>query len=441
MTTRIGCDYLWYGINTYTNVAYLPVLTQYVTDLKLKFVRADIFWHFIEPVKGTFDWSKPDAFIAAIPSDVEILFTVYSSARWAINGGPMEANPIWMSAAPQNMQDYHNFVSAMAIRYAGKVKYYQIENEVYGAKRFWNSGDGLDLQGTKEDYLALLQTGSAAIRAADPTARIIISSIALAAVDIHLAIGHTQAELLVLYPQYTDTINFLYYIFANAASLVDLVDLHLYYTLDSIQSRLTWLAGFLLELGCVKPIWVTEIGALDSRAYADVWDDNLQAVDLVKRHVLVFGNGAERTSWLAVHKTSDSEGTGGVNWGAMRLTNDQYASAKRPSYNSLKTLVDKIDGFTAVAAISDGYKFTVNGKTVLVLWVASPKVVDVSGYFNQSTVLITGIPTGPSSEIVNADAVSITDIPLFVEDPPPAKRQFYTLKSSSRSRWRVYKVE
>ncbi len=406
---RIGADYVWYGINQYTNQKYVPVLAEYMSDLKIKFLRVDVMWHLLEPREGKIDWAMTDAIVNAMPPDVEILFTLYSSARWAIKGGgaEMEKKPRYTSAHPKKIEDYYGFVYAMASRYKGRIKYYQIENEVYDApNHFWN--------GTKEEYLGLFKAGSAAIRKADPEAKVLPASIALSNVDINLAkVGAI--------PKYRDTADFIDYVFTNGCNLFDIADLHLYYTLDSIPERLEWLREFLAKKNCVKPVWVTETGGLDPKAYKNTGDDRLQAEDLVKRFTLIFGNGAERASWLHIHKTKDS---GDTLWGPMRLVNDAYAKEMKPAYYALKQLIGKIDGFTAVESVPGGYRFMVKGKAVLVLWSDAPRKADISAYIKTPEARISHIVTavrdnGPvylSDEVTSSSKVYLSREPVFVQE-------------------------
>lgn len=406
---RIGADYVWYGINQYTNQKYVPVLAEYMSDLKIKFLRVDVMWHLLEPHEGKIDWAKTDAIVSAMPPDVEILFTLYSSARWAIKGGgaELEKKPRYTSAHPKKIEDYYGFVYAIASRYKGRVKYYQIENEVYDApNHFWN--------GTKEEYLDLFKAGSAAVRKADLEAKVLPASIALSNVDINLA----KAGAI---PKYRDTADFIDYVFTNGCGLFDIADLHLYYTLDSIPERLAWLKEFLARKNCVKPVWVTETGGLDPKAYKNTGDDRLQAEDLVKRFTLIFGSGAERASWLHIHKTKDS---GDTLWGPMGLVNDAYAKEKKPAYYALKQLIGKIDGFTAVESVPSGYRFTVKGRAVLVLWSDTPRKADISAYIKTPEARISHIVTAVRDnepvylpvEVMPSSTVYLSREPVFVEE-------------------------
>ncbi len=408
---HIGVDYVWYGQNQYTKKEYVPVLAEYMKDLDVKFLRVDIFWEFVEPSNGSYDWSNTDTIVNTLPPDTDLLFTIYSSADWAVKGlTDANGKRKTTSAPPENIQNYYNFVFDMSNRYKGKVKYYQIENEVYGApNNFWN--------GTKEEYLSLFKNGVSAIRKADPNAKILVSSVALADFDVNDKALSTNVTA-------RNAQNFMNYIFKNGCSYFDVADLHLYYTLDSIPDRLSWFKNSILASNnCSKPIWVTETGGLDPRAYAkNNNDSSLQAEDLVKRFVLIFANGAERAYWLHVHNTRDD--VKDVVWGPMRLSEDAYVKQKKPGYYSLEILIDKIGKFSSVSKIKDGYKFIVNGKPVLVMWSDSEKSIDISSEIKSSEVRISHIVKKVTSEykpiytpdkIGRSDNVSISKDPIFIE--------------------------
>lgn len=409
---HFGVDYLWYGINQYYKEENVPTALNYINDLQVTSLRVDIHWHFIEPSRNSRDWRMTDLIVNTIPPNVELLFTVYSSARWAIKDiKAVEKKST--SNFPKRVQDYYDFIFALADRYKGRVKYYQIENEVYGApNNFWS--------GTSKEYLELLKTASLAIRKANPDAKILPASVALGDFDVALIKkgGIPPKDRI----RYRSAIDFLDYVFENGCNYFDIADIHLYYTLDSIPHRLNWFKELLSKNRCEKPIWVTETGGLEPRAYKDTKDDRLQAEDLVKRFVLAFGNGAQRVFWLAIHKAKDREHP---IFGDIRLTYDPLARNKKPAYYTLKLLIQKIEGFMSVSRIPDGYKFVVGGKPVLILWADKTKMVDVSPYLVSPVAKTMSIVTdlGPdftsvpkNKEVYPSKSVPVSVTPIFVEE-------------------------
>ncbi|OHD49454.1 MAG: hypothetical protein A2096_16130 [Spirochaetes bacterium GWF1_41_5] len=337
----------------------------------------------------------------------DILFTIYSTSSWALRDrvhSGKKLSGIIPPTAPKNFNDYRDFVYALAHRYRGKVAYYQIENEVYGAKQFWF--------GTEAEYFQLLETGSEAVRKADPDAKILPASIALGEIDITSLPNDTR---------FRQGYDFLLKTYSVYAHCFDIADIHLYYTPEAIPDRLKWLKGIMISNNYEKPIWVTETGGLDPRAFSkkEYAHDNLkkQAVDIVKKYILCFANGAERVFYLSVQKNKDKEHP---QFGNMRLTEDYKAEYKRPAYFSYKLMVQKIGGFSSVSVIPCGYKFIVNGKPVLALWSETEKTIDVSFFINKDEAVITSIITAkekrdPLITKVASGIVTVSNIPIFVE--------------------------
>ena len=407
---RFGTDYLWYGINPYYKEENVAVARDYLKDLRLTSLRVDVHWHFLEPSRDRYDWRMTDLIVNTAPPGTDLLFTLYSSAGWAVKDLRW-ARRRSTSNAPRDFKDYHDFVFALAGRYKGKVKYYQIENEIYGAPNmFW--------AGSREDYLELLKTASSAIRKADPAAKILPSSIALGDLEVvPMKKGPIPPKKRA---QYEGAADFMREVFGKGCDYFDIADIHLYHTPDSIPGRLGWFKDFLSQHRCQKPIWVTETGGLDSRAYKNAKDNRLQAEDLVKRFASAFGNGAQRVFWLAIHRSKDR-----VHpiFGEIRLTDDPYAKDKKPGYYTLKLLVEKIEGFTSVSGIPDGYRFVVGGRQVLIVWADREKTVDLSPYLATPGARITHIvtdldsgrkPVYPPDEVRPSNAVPLSAIPVFV---------------------------
>lgn len=123
-----------------------------------------------EPYRSA--WDKYDQIVdLAEQNGMELIVRLSNPPGWTRAGGEGE-NDANTFAPPDNVQDYADFVAAVASRYAGRVKYYQLWNEpnIYPE---WGSG-AID----PEAYVELLKTGAQAVRAADPNAKIIMGALA-----------------------------------------------------------------------------------------------------------------------------------------------------------------------------------------------------------------------------------------------------------------------
>ena len=131
----------------------------------------ELVWCDVEPKQGQRDWSRIDDVVRssrAVGASMFLKIRVGGSC-WATGGRGGNARgtrrPKTASAMPQDLGAYQSFVRAAVQRYAAMgVHEYAIENEV-DAPFFWD--------GTPQDYERLARLAAAAIRAADPGARVL----------------------------------------------------------------------------------------------------------------------------------------------------------------------------------------------------------------------------------------------------------------------------
>jgi hypothetical protein len=131
-------------------------------------VKQNVAWGDLEPAaRGYFDWPKADHIVdRAEAHGLEVLFR--------LDGLPM---PSWVEpsddpARPINPEDFAHFCGAMAERYAGRVRAYQVWNEPNLAREW--SGQPPDPVG----YVTLLRACYLAIKEADPNALVISAGLA-----------------------------------------------------------------------------------------------------------------------------------------------------------------------------------------------------------------------------------------------------------------------
>lgn len=111
--------------------------------------------------KGAFDWSRTDRIVEdARVRGLELLVRVDHQPAWAGGGYPV-------SGPPEDLEDFADFLAAMAGRYRGQIRAYQIWNEP-NLSREWG-GRPPNAAG----YVSLLCTGYRAVKAADPGALVV----------------------------------------------------------------------------------------------------------------------------------------------------------------------------------------------------------------------------------------------------------------------------
>lgn len=221
--------------------------TQLSHDLGAQSIVQVFAWSEIEPTQGEFHWEYTDWLVrAAEYYHLRVIARLDKPPSWAT----FESTTF--SAPPNRLQDYGDFVAQVATRYRGRIAAYIVWNEPNLAREW---GDrALDPSG----YVALLQTASARLRAADSNALIV--SAGLAPTNDHTV-------------QAMDDRDFLRAMYvAGARGAFDVLAAHPYafaYPPDDPRGahnslnfwRLQDLRDIMIANGdAAKPIWITEFG-------------------------------------------------------------------------------------------------------------------------------------------------------------------------------------
>jgi hypothetical protein len=125
-------------------------------NLGVQVVRVEFPWFLIEPVRGSYDWSRADDIVSAANAHgVQLQPVLVFTPSWA--GGPN---------APPSSSDWSRFVSTIVGRYKASVHYWEM----------WNEPDiGTYFNGSEQQYVnQVLEPGSTAVKAADPCAQVIL---------------------------------------------------------------------------------------------------------------------------------------------------------------------------------------------------------------------------------------------------------------------------
>ena len=134
-----------------------------------RWFKQSIEWRYVEPhVKGTYEFNEPDRLLGiAAQLGLKLLARVDNQPAWARKDLKLpDVGP------PDNIQDYADFLNALAKRYKGKIQAYQIWNEPNLAREWGNQPPN------PVQYVALLKAAYQAIKAEDPDAQIISAGLA-----------------------------------------------------------------------------------------------------------------------------------------------------------------------------------------------------------------------------------------------------------------------
>ncbi|MCL4459985.1 MAG: hypothetical protein M1136_06790 [Chloroflexi bacterium] len=132
-------------------------------------------WNYIEGKgKGQFEWNEPDRIVSAAKRyGLRIIARVDISPKWAIDPASASA----LSSPPKNLQDYADFVYALASRYKNGSPYGQID-----AYEIWNEPNLAREWGGRppnvKEYVTLLKLAYQSIKKADPQAIVISAGLA-----------------------------------------------------------------------------------------------------------------------------------------------------------------------------------------------------------------------------------------------------------------------
>ncbi|HUN05405.1 MAG TPA: LysM peptidoglycan-binding domain-containing protein [Aggregatilineales bacterium] len=165
-----------FGIEAFMLGNDSSTLTSQASAMGMQWVKQEVAWSALEPVKGELDFSQLDEVIDALnEAGINILLTVRSAPRWAFTPITLPDGTLNPEAGPpDNAADFEAFMTALVSRYAGRVQAYEIWNEP-NLRREWNSATH---PLGASSYIDLLRTGYTAVKANDAAAVVISAGLA-----------------------------------------------------------------------------------------------------------------------------------------------------------------------------------------------------------------------------------------------------------------------
>lgn len=228
-------------------------------------------WTSLEPQKGVWNWQPLDDWVAAAEQHgvPDILLTLGQTPPWA-SSNPNDVNYVGAGAPapPTDNRDWRDYITAVAQRYKGRIRYYEIWNEPNDPTYYTGTVDQL-AELTKEAYGILKQV--------DP--------------------GNTVLSPAPYATGYLDQL-----LQAGIAPYVDMIAYHFYETppeaaaADIANVNLVMAANGLSEM----PVWATE-GATGDNTTAP---EELAAAYLVRKYLVHLAFGSIRFDWYAWGKAT-----------------------------------------------------------------------------------------------------------------------------------------
>ena len=227
-------------------------------------------WTSLEPVKGVWNWQPLDTWVAAAEQHGvrDILLTLGQTPPWA-SSNPDDVNYVGAGAPapPVSNQDWSDYITAVAQRYKGRIRYYEIWNE---------PNDPTYYTGTVAELAKLTALAYSILKQVDP--------------------GNTVLSPAAYEPGYLDQL-----LEAGIASNVDMIAFHFYETPP--ESTAAAIANVRLVMAAhgasAIPLWDTEGASGDNTVPED-----LAAAYLVRKYLVDLAFGSIRFDWYAWGKAT-----------------------------------------------------------------------------------------------------------------------------------------
>lgn len=194
-------------------------------------VRVYVYWSQVQPASGQWDWTAVDAFLTQLTGEEEVWVTVCSSSPWATHQ-PTDFLP---SSPAKDEETLHRFVRALVSRCAGRVRYWQCNNEPSNVGLLW--------AGSAADYVAQLGVFHRAVREADPNAAVVLGGCGYDVLSA--APGHPPRQ-------------FFDHVLATGGGWFDLFAIHLYDEPTHIPAHVETVREMMRAHGYERPVVVGE---------------------------------------------------------------------------------------------------------------------------------------------------------------------------------------
>jgi hypothetical protein len=194
-------------------------------------IRAYVYWGQVEPEPGRYRWEVMDALLDQLAGDEEVWITVCSSSPWATR----QRTDFLPPSPARDQREYGEFVRRLVRHCAGRVRYWQCDNEP--------SNIGLLWAGTAAEYVEQLTTMYSAVKDADPAAAVVLGGCGY---DVFSSEPGSAPR------------HFFDHVAAAGRDAFDLFSAHLYGDLASIPDYLDTARQFMRAHGYLKPVIVGE---------------------------------------------------------------------------------------------------------------------------------------------------------------------------------------
>ncbi len=183
------------GITLFPDLENTPEILRRVKVLGVNWAKIEVSWATLEPAENSYAFGALDALIAGLDQlGIQILLNVYAAPEWSRGAYSQQLNSLLRanSGPPENLEDFGDFISLLARRYADIVDAYEIWKSP-NLLKYWSApvyeypvtrGDSGDY-GLPDKinigavyYVELLKTAYWSIKSADSDALVISAGLA-----------------------------------------------------------------------------------------------------------------------------------------------------------------------------------------------------------------------------------------------------------------------
>ncbi len=196
-------------------------------------IRAYFYWGQVEPEPGRYRWEAVDALLGQLTGDEEVWITLCSSSPW----GTRVATDFLPPSPARDQHAYGEFVRRIVEHCAGRVRYWQCDNEPSNTDLLW--------AGTAAEYVEQLTTFYRAVKDADPGAAVVL--------------GGCGYDVFSSEPGSTPRL-FFDHLADAGREVFDLFSVHLYGDVASVPGYLDQAREMMRSHGYLKPVVAGEHG-------------------------------------------------------------------------------------------------------------------------------------------------------------------------------------
>ncbi|QHC57211.1 cellulase family glycosylhydrolase [Rathayibacter sp. VKM Ac-2760] len=274
------------GINSFLTEQDSPVEADrqaaLLEDASVRWAREEFEWKRIEPRRGFYDWAKFDQAVAISRArNVDMIGKLAYSAPWASSAPAGTAADVAQYYPPSDTAAFAAYAAATVERYKDRVHVWEVWNEP-NTDYYWRGG-------TAQQYGALLKAAYTAIKAADPTATVLVGGL----------------------DQFSDP--FMQGVLdAGAGDSYDGLAIHTYAVsgapeVSAIPTYLDAAEAFLARTSPERSLWITEVSWATCGSCAHATSEADQAAFLSRSYLDAAARGIRAIAWYNLVGGSDQE--------------------------------------------------------------------------------------------------------------------------------------